>query len=121
MKKNTPNPTQTILTIVIGLILFYLITDIQFLIHLSFILGAIGLFSTYLSKVVDYLWIKLAWVLSLIVPNILLSIIFYLILFPIALISKIFHKDTLKIKKQKASIYKEINKTFVLEDLKNPW
>jgi len=121
MKKNTPNPTQTILTIVIGLILSYLITDIKFLIYLSFTLGAIGLFSTYLSKIVDYLWIKLAWILSLIVPNILLGIIFYLILFPIALISKIFNKDTLKIKKQKKSIYKEINKTFVREDLKNPW
>ena len=65
---------------------------------------------------------KLAWVMSLIVPNILLSIVFYLFLTPIALISRIFgEKDQLGLKNSKDTMFKNTNKKFEPTSFENPW
>jgi len=42
---------------------------------------------------VHVLWMKLAKLLSYIAPNILLSIVFFLILTPVALLQKLFNKN----------------------------
>ena len=75
-----------------------------------------------LSKMIDFVWMKLTFVLSLIVPNILLSIIFYLFLFPVSLFSKLFsNKDPLKLKNPNQSVFKTVNKEFDPNTFENPW
>ena len=65
---------------------------------------------------------KLSWLLSLIVPNIILSIIFFLFLFPIALLSRMTKKeDQLRLKNIYQSTFKEVNKTFDKKSFENPW
>ncbi len=88
----------------------------------SFIVGALGLVSGYLAKKIDFLWMKLAWLLSLIVPNILLSVIFYLFLTPIAFLSRAFgDKNPLSLKNTKDSLFKESNKEFDKASFEKPW
>ena len=75
-----------------------------------------------LAEKIDFLWMKLAWVLSLIIPNILLSAIFYLFLFPIALLSRIFgNNDPLHLKNKGDSNYVDNEKEFDKASFEKPW
>lgn len=121
MKHIKTNPTQTVLTITVGLIVIYLITEVRWILLTSLVLGLIGIFSPFLSKKIDFLWMKLAWVLSLIVPNILLSAVFYLFLFPIALLSRISKKDEMMLKKQEKSLFRNRNQTFDKAYFEKTW
>jgi len=123
MKKNTSNPIQTMLVICVGFMIIYLVSNWQPAIYISLIAGLIGIFSAYLSRKIEIGWMKLAWVLSFIVPNIILTLVFYLILFPVSLLSKLFqrNKNPLQLKNNCNSMFIERNKTFDAADFKNPW
>lgn len=110
------------LTISTGFLLIFIITKLNWTLLIAFCIGVIGLFSTFLSKQIEFLWNKLAWLLSLIVPNILLSVIFYLFLFPIALLSKVFSKnDSFKLKNNADSVFITPNKEFNKNSFEKPW
>ena len=122
MKNVKSDPVKTMLTISMGFVVIFLVTKIKWILLIALGIGLIGMFSTYLSKKIDFLWMKLAWVLSLIVPNILLSAIFYGFLFPISLLSKLFGaKDPLQLKKPTESAFRTTNKTFDKASLEKPW
>lgn len=84
----------TVLTISMGFLLIYFFTEIRIFLYISLIVGILGL-SDYVSRIIDKLWMGLTKLLSYIVPNILLTFVFYLVLFPFALINKVVNKDTL--------------------------
>ncbi|MFP5470851.1 MAG: hypothetical protein ACLGGV_04585 [Bacteroidia bacterium] len=122
MKAAKINPAKTVLTITVGLITVALLTKNIGFLYAALSVGVIGVFSNYLSKKIDFLWMKLAWLLSLIVPKILLSVIFYFVLFPVSLLSKLFSKkDPLILKNTKNSTFIDVNKTFDKKSLENPW
>ena len=83
MQKIKSNPVKTMLTISTGFLVVFIITKLNWVLLISLFIGLVGMFSTYLSEQIEFLWNKLAWLLGLIVPNILLSVIFYLFLFQI--------------------------------------
>lgn len=81
-----------------------------------------GIFSNYLSYKIDFLWMKLAHVLSFIAPAILLSVIFYFVLSPIAFISRITgKKDPLQLKNSEKSLFKNCDKNFPKEEFEKSW
>ena len=122
MQKIKTNPVRTILTITVGFAIIYSISDNRWALLISVIIGLVGIFSDYLSKVVDSAWMKLSWLLSLIVPNILLGITYYLILFPISVLSKIFgQKDPLKLKNNSNTLFKTVKKEFNKASFEKPW
>ncbi len=122
MKVPKTNPTKTVLIISIGFILVFLLTKAHWAIIVALIIGIIGAFSSYLSRQIDFVWMKLSRLLSLIIPNILLSIIFYLFLFPIALMSRLFlKKDPLMLKNTHESVFKSSNKKFEKTSFEKPW
>lgn len=122
MKNIKTEPTKTVLTIAVGFIVIYFVTKWMPALWVALIVGLIGVFSTYLTEKIDFLWMKLAWVLSLIVPNILLTIIFYLFLFPIALLAKIFgNKDPLRLKNTGASNFVNCEKEFDKASFEKPY
>ena len=121
MKKQKSNPTKTVLVLMLAFLIIYLFTKYNWAIYTSIGLGIIGAFFSFLTKIIDSLWMKLAWVLSLIIPKIILSIIFYLILTPIAFIAKFFREDDLLLHNKHDSCFKDVNKTFSPQDLTKPW
>jgi hypothetical protein len=122
MKRNNSNTLKTLLTISVGFIFIYLITKWNWTILVSFVIGLIGIFSTYLSKKIEYIWMKLSWILSFIIPNILLGTIFYLFLFPISVLAKLFgHKDPLLLKRKYNSTFRNCSKQFDKNTFENPW
>jgi hypothetical protein len=122
MKKPNSNPVKTILAISLGLIVVYLITKKQWVLSVSFVVGLIGILSDFLSQKIDFVWMKISWLLSLIVPNIVLSLIFYLLLFPISLLAKLFgEKDTLRLKNNSKTNFIDFKGSFDKSSFERTW
>ena len=122
MQNHKSEPVKTCLTIAVGFIVVFLSTKGLWALYIALVIGLIGMFSDYLSQKIDYLWMKLTWVLSLIVPKILLGAVFYLFLFPISVLSKLFGKrDPLLLKNGVKSTFVEKNKAFSKQDFEKPW
>ena len=122
MKPLKTSPFQTVLTIVVGFMVFFLLSKNIYFLYFALLVGLAGVFSSFLAEKIHFLWMKLTWVLSLIVPNILLTTIFYVFLFPIATASKIFgNNDPLDLKNSKESLFKDVNKDFSKESFEKVW
>lgn len=116
------NPTQTVLVISVGLLILYFVFHHVSFLYISSVIGIIGIFSVYLSKKIEWVWFKLTYILSLIVPNILLGLVFFLILTPVAFFANLTGKaDTLQIKKPAHTAFVTRNKKFTADDLSKPW
>jgi ABC-type dipeptide/oligopeptide/nickel transport system permease subunit len=122
MKKRKTDPVKTVLIISVGFTFVYLLSHQNWAIYVAVIVGLVGILSGYLSRKIDFLWMKLAWILSLIIPNILLGIVFYLVLFPISVVSKIFGpSNPLALKNTTDSLYKNCNKQFDKASFERLW
>jgi hypothetical protein len=122
MKTSKSDPGKTILTISMGFTIVYLTTKWNWAIAVSLLAGLIGISSTYLSGKVDFLWTKLSEILGLIVPKILLAAVFYLFLFPIAVLSKVFgKKDPLLLKNNCDSLFVTPKKAIDRASFEKPW
>ncbi len=120
MKKT--NNAQIILSIVTGFLILYLILHKPFLLTIAVVFGVLGLLSDYFSEAVSKVWMKFALILGRINGNILLTLIFFLFLTPIAFLMRIIQRgDALKLKKQTNSVYDERNHLYTSGDLENTW
>jgi hypothetical protein len=119
MKKDQSK--TTILVICMGFLLIYLKFHWKWSIVTSLVVGIIGIASPFLSRLIDKLWMKLAEVLGKIFPNILLTIVFFVFLLPIALISRLFKKDPLMLKNDRISYFIDINKTMDRKSFEKIW
>ena len=122
MLKTKTDPIKTILIIALGLIILYLKFQLNWILYVALSISIGGVISQKISKTIDFLWMKLAWVLSLIVPKIVLTIIFYMILSPMAFIAKLFGaKNGIVLKNTGTSSFIEINKKFEKSSFEKPW
>ena len=115
------NKYLVILIIVTGLIGLYFLFKIDILLPIALGIAIISIISSYIAEKIVWAWDKIALILGTINSKILLTVIFYLFLVPIALFSRIFKKkDELMLKKKnKGSYYKERNYTYTKDDLEN--
>jgi hypothetical protein len=119
-KTTHSEPAKTILIIVLGLLVVGLVTKWTGWTGIALIVGICCACSDYLAGKVDFLWMKLAQILGLIVPNILLSLVFFVFLTPIAWLSRL-GKDPLSLKNTKSSLFKEYDKSFEKTSFEKPW
>lgn len=123
----TPNrmrsdPVKTVLTVSVSFVIVYAATQMKWALTTAIVVGLSGIFSDFLAAKIDWLWMQLATILSKIVPNILLAIVFYLFLFPIALLARIFgSKDPLMLKDPGTTVFKKHNKEFTKASFEVPW
>lgn len=85
---------------------------------------AVALVMPIVFRPAAFLWFGLARVLGYVVPYILLTIVFFLLVIPMGMIRRWMGKDSLQLndfKKATGSILKERNHTYQPEDLKNPF
>jgi len=121
MKKE--EPSKTLVVIMMGFIVLYLIFKIDWLLYVAIGTGLIGVFSNYLSVKISRLWLKLSLCIGFLMSRVLLTIIFYFFLYPLAIMVKIFNMNSnFKKKKENTdSYYFNINKNFSSKDLENIW
>jgi len=121
--KNMKGDTSksTVLIISIGFLILYLAFSWQWAVIVSLIVGVVGIISSFLSMKIEWVWMKLAKFMGYIIPNILLSIVFFLFLFPISLLSKLFSKDPLMLSKKYKTYYIDINREMDKKCFENIW
>ncbi|HMO33411.1 MAG TPA: SxtJ family membrane protein [Lacibacter sp.] len=120
--KATTEPIKTILVITIGFLVLYRLTGNTWMFYTAVIIGVLGLLSGTLARYIDTAWMGLARILGLIVPNILLSAVFFLLLTPIALLSRLFQKkDKLHLRNNSSSLFENHNRPFHPASFERPW
>jgi hypothetical protein len=121
-KQLIQSPVKTVLVITVSLLILYMLTKWRWAIWASLLIGLAGLLSGYLAKMIDFFWMKLAWVLGLIFSNILLTILFCFFLTPIALLSRLFrNKNQMILKNSALSLFKDCKKDFEKASFEKPW
>lgn len=116
------NPHQTALTIVCGLLILHVWRDWSFALGLALILSLLVLLSRTLGIWIERAWFGLAGILGRIVPPVVLSLVYFLFLVPVALASRLFRsKDPLMIHDQRNSTWRKVDKDFSGSDMEKPW
>jgi len=112
---------QSILVICTGLTIFGLYLDkiilIQVAVGISVATQVIPILGDWLVK----LWFKLAEGLGWVNSRIILSILFYLFLFPFAVLFRLSTKNPLSLKRPEESVFKERNHQYQKKDMENIW
>jgi hypothetical protein len=86
------------------------------------ILGIIGLFVPVLAEKIHWLWMKLAEGIGYVMSKVILTIIFFIFLIPLAFAARLTRKNNhIKMKKDKTTYFKERNFTYTKESLENIW
>jgi hypothetical protein len=120
--RKASNPIQTVLIITLGFGFLFLLTQHSWMLYVALIVGTLGAMSTFMREKIDWIWTKLGWILSKIVPNIILTIIFYLVLSPTAFLSRLLgKKDPMDLKNTATSLFKTKGTTFSKESFEKPW
>jgi hypothetical protein len=113
---------KTILVIVTGLLVIALIFEIDWLNLVALSIGAISIFFPAIGKAIEWAWFKLAMALGWVNARILLSIIYFVFLLPLAWVSRLFTKDPLMLRSRKtSSLFTTRNHLYTKKDLENIW
>lgn len=110
------------LTICTGLLVLYMVRKNIWLLRGAVIIGIGGVVSDVFSKKVEYLWHKLAWLLGLLVPNLILSLVYFLFVCPLSWLRRLFSReDLLMLDNNRKSTYIVTNKAFKPESFEQQW
>lgn len=117
---------EVILTICVGLLVVYFFTKQQYnwLIVIAIVLGLTGAFSKTITAKIAWLWMKVGEAMGFVMSKVILSLIFFGFLLPVALLMRFFSRgnDSLQLKKKATgSYYTERHHTYQPNDLENVW
>ena len=113
---------KTLLVIVIGLLVLSVLLKVPVLFYVAMGVGLLSLISSTIAKWIEWAWLKLALGLGWVNSRILLTIIYFVFLLPIAWLSRLFTKDPLMLKaKGTQSLYVTRDHLYKKEDLENIW
>ncbi len=114
---------ETILTLVLALLVIYFWRGNaeQGLIIAALVLGVSGLLLAPLRQMIHTFWFWLADKIGFIMSKVVLSVIFILVVIPFGLLSRLFRKDQMKMKRDPKSYYHERNYKFGNADFDDPW
>lgn len=112
---------ETSLVLTIGFIVIYFFTLNNLFIYLAFAFGITGIFIKPLAKYIAIAWFKLAEILNFVVSKTILGTLFFVVLFPIAILYRISNKDKLQLEKSDKTNWIERNHDYSSADLENIW
>ena len=123
MEQNKAKEKETILTLCTALVIVFLISKEKniYLLEAAAVLGFVGMFSDFLSSKIHWAWMKLAEAMGFVMNKVILGIVFYIFLTPIALLSKLAGKKNFEKNKQTQTFYVEKDHTYNSSDLQKPW
>jgi len=121
MKSDKNKILETSLVLTTGFMLLFLITEVSIFLYLSFAFGIIGIFFKPVANYITIAWFKLADILNFVVSKIILGILYFVLLFPIAVVYRWTNKDKLQLKKPDVTNWEVRNKKYNSKDLENIW
>jgi hypothetical protein len=122
----TQNPVDRIkaqLVMVVGfLVLSFVFKTYQpYFVYLATGLGLVFLLLPPVGELVLKLWFKIAEILGWINSRVILTLVFYLFLFPLAVLFRLSQKNPLQLKKTPESLFITRNHQYEAKDLENIW
>ncbi len=105
MRNPSESPYQTALVVSTGFLVLALLFSWQWAIWVALAVGLGSSLSLKLTRIVHRLWMGLAHLLGRIIPNLVWTIVFYLILTPIALVYRLCNRDPLHCRGQQNSMF----------------
>lgn len=119
---NVTEKVKAQLVIVTGLLVLYFVFKSPWLLYGAVGVGVLSLAIPVVGDFIVKIWFKLAEVLGNINGKIILSIMFFVFLWPIALLYRLTSKNPLAIKRtDDSSFYTERNHLYKKEDLEQTW
>jgi len=112
---------ETFLVLTGASVIFGLILEINLFFYLAFVLVAVGVFVKRLALLIAEGWMKLADFLGLFVSRIVLAVVFFIFLTPIALLARKIKGSSLGLKNNKSSFFDTRNHQYSKEDFENVW
>ena len=124
MNPKTTQPdtsAATLLVITTGFLIMYLAFSWRGALYVSCAAGIIGVIAPPARRLIERGWLGLSRVLSMIIPPLLLGAVFYLVVFPVSLLSRLFSKDLLMVKKHYDSYFIPVTKEFDKASFEKIW
>ncbi len=113
---------ESILAITLLLLLLFLYFRNMNLIYGTIVFIFLSLLLNSVADFFDMIWKKITQVLGMISSTIILSVLFFGIVFPLGMILKLFNKNPLLLNLgNRQSTFIDINKLFTNKDLENPY
>lgn len=113
---------KTLLVMVAGFIgLHFLFGKNDVFLYIGGGVGAVGFLFPVLGEWIVWVWYKIGEGLGWVNSKILLSVVYFVFFFPIAVLSKLGSKDPLRLKKPEDTVFVERNHKFEGKDMKNIW
>lgn len=113
--------SDTSLVISTGFVILFLITGKILCIYIAVGIGFTGIFIKPLARSITIGWLGLADVLGRIVSTIFMTMVYYLILVPIASIYKMKNRRMLDLKNPGTSMWHKREHQYQKDDLDNAW
>ena len=113
---------ETILVIVTGFLILYILTDKGYWLFISVVVGVVGLIIDPFARGLSWLWYKIAEFLGRIVSTVLLTVVFYFLLLPLALLYRLKNKDLLELRNiNRNSMWVERKHRYTEDDILKPF
>lgn len=110
------------LVIVTGLVVLYFVFKSQYFLIAAAVIGVVSIAIPVAGDLIVKGWYKIAEILGAINGRILLSVVFFVVLFPVAIISRIGKKNPLSLKRESTnSVFVERNHKYTGKDLEQVW
>lgn len=112
--------TGIVLGLTAGLVVIGLLFDLWWLHLVVVLIGLISISKAGMNVIATW-WMKFAGALGWINSRILLGVIYFVLLLPLAMLTKGEMRKKFQLVKSGLSTYMERNHTYTKTDLKNPW
>ncbi len=113
---------ETSLVIVTGLLIIFLFKQWFPLLVIAAIIGLTGIFWDKAASGITWVWFKIAELLGRFIPKLVLTIVYYLFLFPVAMLYRLFRKENSeRIRQEGVSMWISREHLYEKEDLTKPW
>jgi len=120
MKKSLNKYEVPLSIVLFFLIVFLLSKQINF-VYVALVIGVLSMLSDWITDKLTFVWQKIMKAFGFVNSRVLLSLIFFVFLTPIAFLYRLFKGDILGLKKNDTSYYKTRDHKYESKDLVNPW
>jgi hypothetical protein len=118
---NKSKQWETILVIVLGLVLLYWFKRRNGLLIAALVIGAVSLLIPAVAGVIHRIWDWLSVVMGELTGKFLLTVVYILILLPLALAARWAGKSAIRRNTGGVTYFTQRNHRYDKEDLKQPW
>jgi len=114
---------ETVTVLATFFLVLNLLSQQKWLVYASLALLLTGLFVKPVARLISRLWLKFAELLGAFNSKVILTLVFFLFLTPLAYLFRLFSKNPLQLKKTSAakSLYQERNHRYCSTDFKKMW